>query len=138
MPWLKVVHIIALVSWSASLIYLPALVAAQTGRGDHAMAQPFGGSLIRDVFTLVATPLALLTIASGTALFLVEGALGLWLILKLTLVAGMVLLHVWCGALILQAEHDPAMPLGGRCVMIGVTTALLISGVLYLVLDKPA
>lgn len=138
MPWLKIVHIIALVFWCVSLLYLPALVAANTGRGERALARPFGGSLIRWLFTNVATPFALLAIASGSAIFLREGTMGLWLIAKLTLVVGMVLLHVGCGLLILRAEHDPAVSLAGRCAALGTAAMLLISGVLYLVLDKPA
>lgn len=138
MPWLKIVHIIALVFWSASLLYLPALVAANTGRGERALAQPFGSSMIRWLFTIVATPFALLAIASGSAIFLWEGTMGLWLIAKLTLVVGMVLLHIWCGVLILHAEHDPAVSLGTRCALLGIGAVLLIAGVLYLVLDKPA
>ena len=138
MVWLLTVHLAALIVWCAMLLYLPALVAA-AGDGatpDAALARaPI--ALARPLFNLVATPAALLAIMSGTALFLLGQIVGVWLILKLTAVSGMVVCHALCGALIMRREREPLAREVAPSGALGVLAALLIASVLWLVLAKP-
>mgnify|MGYP006207663831 CR=1 FL=1 len=71
-----------------ALLYLPALIAAGTRMTD-ALFYRDHAHLTRMVFTLVATPAALLAIGTGTLLFMRESVFDPWLILKLSAVAGM-------------------------------------------------
>ncbi len=137
MPLLKLFHFIALIGWCGALLYLPALIAAGT-RSNDALFYRDHAHLTRMVFTLVATPAALLAIGSGTALFVRESLFQPWLILKLTVVAGMVLCHALCGVLILSIERFPERAIGRECLVIGVLLAALIATALWLVLAKPA
>ena len=90
MPWLKLLHIAALVIWCGALLYLPALLLqALQLRKDAGFAQGTP-PMPRFFYNSIATPAALAAIASGTLLFLLHGLLGGWLILKLGAVVLMV------------------------------------------------
>ncbi|PAU61077.1 hypothetical protein BZL41_14600 [Pseudomonas sp. PIC25] len=136
MDLLKLLHFASLLGWCGTLLYLPALIAAGTRRSETLFYRDHA-HLTRLVFTLVATPAALLAIGSGTALFLRDGILGTWLILKLTTVAALVLCHALCGVLVLRIERVPERSVGRECVGIGVLITLLIAVTLWLVLAKP-
>ncbi|HUG25036.1 CopD family protein [Piscinibacter sp.] len=137
MPWLKLFHIVSLIAWCGVLLYLPAAIAAGSGRTPSEIFHGPHGGMARTLFTVVATPAALLTIVSGTALILLYGLPGYWLMGKLTVVAAMVLCHVLCGALILRVERNRDAAVGARCAVLGTASALLIFAAAWLVLRKP-
>lgn len=136
MPLLKLLHFAALLCWCGSLLYLPALIGAGTRTSDRLFYRDHA-HLTRLVFTLVSTPAALLAIGSGTALFLRDGTLAGWLIVKLTAVTAMALCHALCGVLVLRVERDPARSVTRQCLALGVLVPLLIVLTLWLVLAKP-
>lgn len=137
MPWIKFVHIAALVCWCGALLYLPALLMAilrerrATAFADDAPPIP------RYLFNSAATPAALLAIASGTLLFLVEGLAGGWLVLKLVAVTGMVLCHALCGWLILRVEQERTKGVHWLGALTACVASLLMIAVVTLVLAKP-
>ncbi len=146
MPWLKLVHITAVILWCGTLLYLPTLIASANGPrkapvlGD--LQEPAGvGSasstgLLRTVFTLVVTPAALVAIASGTVIFVFLGPLTLWLVAKLVAVGMLVLAHAVCGLLVLRAERGHT-GLAAPCVAVTVLCGSAILLVAWLVLGKP-
>lgn len=136
MPLLKLLHFATLICWCGTLLYLPALIAAGTRRSD-ALFYRDHAHLTRMVFTLVATPAALLAIGSGTALLLQDERFGYWLILKLSTVAGMVVCHALCGVLLLKIERQPSVGVTVQCSLLGAMLVALIGGTLWLVLAKP-
>lgn len=135
MPWLLVLHIAALVCWCGALLYLPSFIAGLARR--HAQSELDLLVVPRHLFTLFATPAALLAIISGTAIFLVERTASGWLVAKLTLVSGLVLCHVLTGRLTLSFESARWTKQQLYCLVLGTVTALLIGGILWLVLAKP-
>jgi uncharacterized membrane protein len=136
MPLLKLLHFMALIGWCGALLYLPALIAAGTRSRDTLFYRDHM-HLTRLVFNLVATPAALLAIGSGTLLFLRAGLVDAWLIVKLSMVSGMVLCHALCGVLILRVQRDPRPSVSRACGLIGAAAATLIALTLWLVLAKP-
>ncbi|MCQ4295073.1 CopD family protein [Pseudomonas stutzeri] len=136
MPLLKLLHFAALLCWCGTLLYLPALIAAGTRRSDPLFYRDHA-HLTRTVFNLVGTPAALIAIGSGTALFLKDGIVAGWLIVKLSTVAGMVLCHALCGVLVLRIEKSPERSVSIRCRLLGAIAALFITATLWLVLAKP-
>lgn len=101
----KSLHIIFMVTWFAGLFYLPRLFVY------HAMASDREGCdrfklMERKLFYGIMTPGAVLTIASGTWLWLGWGFQGGWLHAKLLLVAVLVAYHVWCGRLLSDFRKD--------------------------------
>ncbi|WP_346797784.1 CopD family protein [Halomonas sp. Bachu 37] len=137
MPWLKLLHIIALVIWCGSLIYLPALVTqSMRARVDAGFAQG-SPQMPRFFYNSIATPAALLAIFSGTLLFLWYGVLGGWLVLKLMAVMGMVAAHGGLGWWILRLEAGLFKGVKRGCIASGLLASGCIVSVLFLVLAKP-
>ena len=96
LPWLRAVHVIAVISWMAGLLYLPRLFVY------HCTAEP--GSQQSETFKvmedklsrLIMFPAMLATVAVGLAMLATPGYLagaGAWLWLKLALVIGLLAMH---------------------------------------------
>lgn len=135
--WILAFHITGLVVWCGTLLYLPALITAGGSRAQDATPGRGAASLNRVVFTTMATPAALFAIVTGSLLFLLDRTFGVWLILKLTAVTGMVICHVLYGMLILWQERNPRASAIGPCLLLGSLSTALIGTVLWLVLAKP-
>ncbi|MEX1198536.1 MAG: CopD family protein [Pseudohongiellaceae bacterium] len=138
MIWLLVVHIMAILIWCASLLFLQRLTAVRCPSrqepGD-ALPSPEHDSVVRLLFTRVSTPVALLGIISGTWVFLLQGNVDLWLIVKLSLVLLLVICHTASGALILRvAAGKNAKPWSD---LLTVLSTLLMLAIVWTVLAKP-
>src|SRR5690554_260774 len=103
-------HVVALLSWCAALLLLIGILASARATAQPAprlaLVLRHNGSLARILFTLVASPLALLTILSGTAVFLINVTTAPWLIIKLSFVTFLVAGHTLAGLLILRLETE--------------------------------
>jgi putative membrane protein len=99
---LKSLHIVFMVTWMAGLFYLPRLFVYHAQATDETSLERFK-VMERKLFWGIATPGAVLTVASGLWLWLgwFQGAGG-WLHAKLALVATLVVYHAWCGKLMLD------------------------------------
>lgn len=137
--WFLTLHIITLIFWCASLLYLPELIAGVHSR-KTAISEPEHryGSVARFVFTTIATPSALLAIFSGTVVFLLNRTVGVWLIAKLTLVAALVVGHTFAGLLLLYTQDRTERPIARWCRTLSLVLWGLMGGILWLVLAKPA
>lgn len=138
MLWLLVLHIGALLFWCAALLYLPALIAgALSGRVEITESHLRKDSVVRFVFTHIATPAALLAIISGTAVFLINTTVAPWLIAKLTLVSGLVVGHAVTGLFILRLEDEQRALAPIWCWLLASVLCLLMLAIVWLVLAKP-
>ena len=98
MLWIKAFHIIFVTSWFAGLFYLPRLfvnLAMATEKSETDRLLLMSHKLYRFM-----TPLAWLALIFGTWLWLGYGISGIWLHLKLALVAVLVVYHLYCGHLL--------------------------------------
>ena len=137
MPWLKVLHLAAVIVWCGALLYLPAAIAAAIGPGPAAVIESTQRRILRWIFNLVATPAALVAIASGTAIFVFQGPITLWLLTKLAIVSLLVLAHGVTGLLILRAERGVSRGVRVMCWTVGSSTVLFMGAIAFLVLRKP-
>lgn len=141
MPWLKLLHISAVIVWSGSLLYMAAAITTATAAAAPVAVDPLRHRLLRSLFTLVATPAALLAIGSGTAVFLLHGPIAIWLFTKLAVVGLLVLGHGVCGMLILRSErqagHSPSRGTRVLAGVVGLASVLWLSTIAWLVLAKP-
>lgn len=100
MLWIKTLHIVFVVSWFAGLFYLPrifvnlAMVPAESS-AERARLLVMAGKLYRFM-----TPLGILAVALGLALWLGFGFTGGWLHVKTLLVVLLIVYHLYCGALL--------------------------------------
>ncbi len=140
MPWLKLLHMGAVIVWCGALLYLPALIAAVATPAPSAAGdvQPRGPLLPRRVFVGLATPAALLAIVSGTLIFVSQGLLAPWLMFKLAGVGLLVLGHGVCGVLVLRTERGQHGGVRLACHLVLVLTVSCLLGIAWLVLRKPA
>ena len=108
MLWLKAFHIIFMVTWFAGLFYLPRLFVYHALTEDQISNERFK-IMERKLFFGIMTPGAVLTIVFGVWM-LVKGwdayMIGLWMHIKLALVALLIAYHIWCGAIVKSFKHD--------------------------------
>jgi putative membrane protein len=98
MLWIKSFHIIFVISWFAGLFYLPRIfvnMAMATQESERERLLLMAQKLYRFM-----APLAVLALGFGTWLWLRYGFRGTWLMVKLTLVVGLIAYHVYCGRLL--------------------------------------
>nr|WP_273544277.1 CopD family protein [Luteimonas saliphila] len=95
MFWLKVAHIAAMAVWFTGLFLLARLFSARV-RGTRDGRADFFNPVANRLFFRIATPAGVLTIAFGMGLIPWIEPSG-WLVAKLGLVTGLVLLHLWLG-----------------------------------------
>lgn len=140
MPWIKILHIMAIATWCGMLLYLPVLLgqAVRTAAPGGLSFASTAPSVLRFVYNGLATPAALLAIATGTLLILVYGLAAGWLVLKLLAVAGMVVAHGASGWLILRLEQGTSRGVAaGAMAALGLAAVSMLV-VVALVLAKPA
>jgi putative membrane protein len=103
----KTLHVVFFVSWYAGLFYLPRLFVyhALTPADERAGSERFK-VMERKLYRGIMTPAAVLTIAFGLWLWLGYGITGGWLHAKLALVAVLIVLHVYLGALVRAFAAD--------------------------------
>lgn len=135
MPWLLVLHISAVLFWCASLLYLPALIAGGKAQADFDLHNPV--ALSRMLFTRIVTPAAMLAIVSGTVIFVAADVTALWLVLKLTLVSGLVICHALTGWLMMRVGQDAGNSTCAACVSLGAASAVFAVSIIAAVLMKP-
>ncbi len=134
--WLKIIHIAGLSIWVAALFYLPSLLASHAEK-EKLREFHRHRAITRITYLGVASPAAIVTIVSGSALIYFADAHGGWLVLKIGLVSLMTLFHVFCGSLLVRMRRQEEA--GRPMLMASLVSApaILVPGVLYLVLAKP-
>lgn len=133
----KLLHIAAIVVWSAGLLYLPGLfaqhpAAAASDDDFHRLRHQ-----TRLIYVGLMSPAAVIAVASGTVLVFLAASIGGWLVLKLMAVAAMAMLHTYMGRLmgLLLKEPDRRRPAAHLALL--VPAVLVIGAVITLVSWKP-
>ena len=136
--WLKAVHIMSVIAWMAGLLYLPRLfVYHSENRASKEFVQVVKLQEYR-LFAYIMRPAMLASIITGAMLIIANTAVfksGMWIHIKLTLVALMLIFHIACGifASKMQRESCELSPRFFR-VFNEVPTLLMIGIVLCAVL----
>ncbi|MDH3343129.1 MAG: protoporphyrinogen oxidase HemJ [Gammaproteobacteria bacterium] len=107
MLWVKAFHIIFMVTWFAALFYLPRLYVYHADAEDSISKQRFK-IMERKLFWGIATPGAIITIILGfwLASYFPGIFSSAWFHTKLTLVALLIIYHIWCGKLMIDFRND--------------------------------
>ncbi|HSP59261.1 MAG TPA: CopD family protein [Halomonas sp.] len=138
MPWIKILHIVALISWCGTLLYLPAMIAQSARVTPDAPAFAIDAPFMpRFLYNSVATPAALVAIISGTLLFLLNNIASSWLVLKLLAVAVMIAAHVTCALLLTRLENGHHGGVGLMALVTSMMAGLSMLVAVGLVLAKP-
>jgi putative membrane protein len=94
-----------MVTWFAGLFYLPRLFVYHA-MSDDALSLARFKVMERKLYYGIMTPGAVLTVATGLALWLGYGISGHWLYAKLAIVALLIAYHLWCGRLVAVFRDD--------------------------------
>jgi len=137
MWWFLTIHIIALLFWCAALLYLPALIATSHSGQEYTALPAAQRQIVRFVFNNVASPAALLAIAAGTVVFLLNHSVALWLLIKLTLVAVLTVVHALLGFLLLRLESRAVRAVRLWCGALALVLLALMVAIIWIVLAKP-
>lgn len=137
MAGLLLLHITSLLLWVAALLYLPLLLTTRLGDepATEGSSLRHAQALARALFMVFASPVALLVIVSGTAIFLTQAIVAPWLVIKLLLVVGLVLCHGLLGWLLLRADTQQPPAAAGYALC--VASATLAGAIFWCVLAKP-
>ena len=95
-PWIKGLHIVAVISWMAGLLYLPRLFVNHAGRPAGSEASEMLKGMEHRLLKFIMRPAALVTVLLGGMLLSVPGVVDWsmgWIHVKLTAVLGLVVMH---------------------------------------------
>ena len=139
MLWIKALHIVFMVTWFAGLFYLPRLFVYHADCNDQTGHDRFI-IMERKLFAIMTIG-AVLTAVFGFWLLgdyaWAAYKTSLWLQLKLLLVAGLVVYHVYCGMLVKQFRHGTAKHSHVFYRWINEIPALLLIAIVLLAVVKP-
>ena len=100
MLWLKALHIVFVVTWFAGLFYLPRLFVYHATTRDDVGQERFK-VMERRLFVMMTIGAGLTALFGAWMIVRNPALLGMhWLHAKLTLVAGLVAYHIWCGRIV--------------------------------------
>jgi putative membrane protein len=138
--WVKVVHILAVISWMAGLFYLPRLFVYHAENKENTGVTAVFLVMERRLLKAIMRPAAVVAVLTGAGLIHLGGwdqGMPVWLWLKLLLVAGMLGFH---GLLESHAARfrDGRETRSGRYFrVINEIPTLLLIGIVTLVIIKP-
>jgi len=95
-PWLKALHIIAVIAWMAGLLYLPRLFVYHAGVAPESEPAQLFTTMERRLYRGIMTPALLMTLLFGGLLLAVPGPVAWssgWLHAKLLLVLALLAAH---------------------------------------------
>jgi protoporphyrinogen IX oxidase len=136
--WVKVLHILAVISWMAGMLYLPRLFVYHAGSVPGSAQAATFAVMERRLMRVIMLPAMLVTWATGLALATQGGffAAG-WLHGKLALVLALSVLHGYFSKLRKNFAEDKNRRETRFFRMINEVPALLMAGIVVLVVFKP-
>jgi len=143
MLWVKAFHIIAMTAWFAGLFYLPRLFVyhADIDKTDKVGNERFC-TMERRLYWGIMTPNAVITLFLGVGLVHMMGysfaSPPLWLALKLSLVALVVIYHLYCGYLIKKFKCGQNTRSALFYRIFNEVSILIFAAIVILVVVKPA
>ena len=137
-PWIKALHIMAVISWMAGLFYLPRLFVYHAERGRTGTEPAASLTIMEEkLLRLIMSPAMIATWVSGLGLVMTPGIVSwdmTWPWVKAACVIAMSVFHMWCAR---ERRHLSAgMARAGRSyrmmnevptlLMVGIVTAVIV------------
>ena len=136
MLWIKAFHLIAVIAWLAGLFYLPRIFvhyAEGHARGEDVRRLVIMGTRLFGFMTVMGT----LALILGRWLWLGFNDAGLWLMIKLLFVLGLIGYHVASGVLLGRMRRAAPMPSGLALRLFNEAALLLVVPIILLAVVKP-
>lgn len=136
--WIKALHVIAIISWMAGLLYLPRLFVYHAQTTVSSASSETFKVMERRLFRFIMTPAMLVAWLTGLLLVWLGGYLADgWLHAKLVLVIGLTFSHVHLGRLAAQFAVDKNEKSQKYFRIINEVPTLIMVGIVILVIVKP-
>lgn len=138
--WVKVIHVLAVISWMAGLFYLPRLFVYHAENRGKSEISPVFKVMERRLLKAIMRPAALVAVVSGAALIHLGGwdqAMPAWLWLKLLLVGAMLAFHGLLEVHAARFRDDRELKPGRYFRIINEVPTILLVGIVILVIIKP-
>ncbi len=135
--WVKALHVVAVISWMAGLLYLPRLFVYHAEAGLGAQAGTFK-IMERRLYRYIMTPAMTLAWITGIYLALEGGALSSgWFHAKATLVVLLSAAHIHDGVLMRRFAQDANAHSPRYYRILNEVPTLLMIGIVILAIVKP-
>ena len=135
----KSLHLIAVISWMAGLLYLPRIFVYHSENGNEIISSVFK-TMERKLFYYIMTPAMVLSWFFGLALLHEIGInqlINLWLQLKLILVTLMTIYHFYLGHLLYKFKLNQNEKTSKFYRFINEIPTLLLVFIIFIVVFKP-
>jgi putative membrane protein len=136
MLWIKAFHLIAVIAWLAGLFYLPRIFvhyAEGHARGEDVRRLVIMGTRLFGFMTIMG----MLALILGLWLWLGFNDAGLWLMIKLLFVLGLIGYHVASGLLLGRMRRAAPMPSSLALRLFNEAALLLVVPIILLAVVKP-
>jgi len=138
--WVKVVHVLAVISWMAGLFYLPRLFVYHAENIGRAEVIAVFGVMERRLLKAIMRPAGAVAMLTGLWLIWGGGWVGpvpVWLWLKLVLVLGMLCFHGLLEAHAVRFREGREARPGRYFRIINEVPTVLLIGIVIFVIVKP-
>lgn len=137
--WTKVVHILAVISWMAGLLYLPRLLVYHVDAIVGSVLDTTFKTMERRLLKAIMRPAAAVALVSGVLLIWVAGFgwTDRWLIVKVLALVGMFLVHGKLEAHVLQFVRGERKHSGRYFRILNEVPTVLMIVIVIMVVVKP-
>ena len=136
----KSLHLIAVISWMAGLLYLPRIFVYHAENIDHKTSSSIFKTMERKLFYFIMMPAMILSWVFGLILISIIGfevILTLWLKLKLILIILLTIYHFYLGKLLGDFKLDQNTKSSKFFRLINEVPTILLILVVFIVIFKP-
>ncbi len=136
--WIKVIHVVAIISWMAGLLYLPRLFVYHCASEKYSIQSETFKIMERKLFRYIMNPAMVISWITGLSLAIgIQAYDHAWFGLKFFLVVCLTASHLWLGALAKAFEKDVNQKSSKFFRLINEVPTLLMLGIVSLVIVKP-
>lgn len=134
--WVKVFHVMFMVAWMASLLYLPRLFVYHADNTKNKTTSDTFKTMEHRLYFYIGTPSAILVWITGLYLAYILGIYG-WLVVKFFAVIVMTLYHIWLSTFLKKFKNDLNLKSSTFFRKINEIPFLILLIILILVIIKP-
>lgn len=141
-PWVKALHIMAVISWMAGLFYLPRLFVhhVEQAKVGSEMSETFK-MMERKLYQIIMTPAMIVAWLCGLLILVTPGIVDLWsfnwIHAKLLAVVLMTGFHDWLGKRLKEFEADENTRIGRTYRLMNEVPTVLMIVIVVLVIIRP-
>ena len=133
---IKALHIVSVITWMAALFYLPRLYVYHSTKETKSDASETFKIMEKRLLSLIANPSAVVVWVTGLTLISYK-ALETWLILKIALVLGMTIFHLYLWYILKVFSLDKNTKSERAFRVLNEIPTILLLVIIYLVVFQP-